>query len=583
MPENAQMLLRLRQHPLTRAVVRALPGAALMAGLAVSSVALAATFTVTNTADSGSGSLRDALTQANGTPGVDTVTFATGVSGTIALSTGALPITEGVTVQGPGPAALAIDGGGVGQVFKMTGTHTSPLQSVTLSGLEIRNGVGATGGGIMANGVDLTLRNCVVSGNRATTSGGGVWVYGGGSNGPVAHVVVDGCTIIGNSVQPAAGTNVHVGGGALVMFGTLTVKQSVISGNLVAGGIGAGLAVTNNGDHDKYGNTLPNPDTLVVTESRITDNTVATAASSYQVMGAGFVVESPGSVTITGSTIADNTIQPQASASAILGGGGVIVNNTAPGTGAPPPGVVTISGSTFSGNTLPGLPAAAASTGMSGGAGIAILDMDGAISNSTISGNTAGTHGGGVLWSTPKYSTARGVSVIANSTIAGNQAGVAAGGVAGLISGNTQFAPSIVNTAISGNTAPGNPDIVTLAAQNQPHGSDRFAVSYSLIENMDPLSITDQGGNIFGQPALLGALASNGGTTLTMLPQPGSPLLDAGDPAFHGPPDTDQRGNGFPRISNSRVDIGAVELYSDVIFQDGFDVVRDLIFRNGFD
>jgi hypothetical protein len=39
----------------------------------------------------------------------------------------------------------------------------------------------------------------------------------------------------------------------------------------------------------------------------------------------------------------------------------------------------------------------------------------------------------------------------------------------------------------------------------------------------------------------------------------GSPALDAGDPSFAGPPDTDQRGPGFQRVINGRVDIGAYE------------------------
>src|SRR5207253_806127 len=42
------------------------------------------------------------------------------------------------------------------------------------------------------------------------------------------------------------------------------------------------------------------------------------------------------------------------------------------------------------------------------------------------------------------------------------------------------------------------------------------------------------------------------------LPLPGSPLLDAGNPAFAPPPAADQRGR--PRVQNGRLDIGAVEL-----------------------
>jgi hypothetical protein len=64
----------------------------------------------------------------------------------------------------------------------------------------------------------------------------------------------------------------------------------------------------------------------------------------------------------------------------------------------------------------------------------------------------------------------------------------------------------------------------------------------------------------------LGPLQNNGGPTLTMAPQPGSPALDAGSNAvvtatnFGDPPFTDQRGPGFVRISNGTVDLGAIEL-----------------------
>src|SRR4030095_4553162 len=65
----------------------------------------AATITVTNTSDSGPGSLRQALAVAhNG----DRITFA--VSGTITLTSGGLQVTKNVTMSGPGANQLAVSG-----------------------------------------------------------------------------------------------------------------------------------------------------------------------------------------------------------------------------------------------------------------------------------------------------------------------------------------------------------------------------------------------------------------------------------------------------------------------------------------
>jgi len=70
----------------------------------------AATITVINTNDSGPGSLRQALANANNG---DRINFA--VTGTITLTSGGLGITKNVTISGPGANRLSINGtsGGV--------------------------------------------------------------------------------------------------------------------------------------------------------------------------------------------------------------------------------------------------------------------------------------------------------------------------------------------------------------------------------------------------------------------------------------------------------------------------------------
>ena len=86
----------------------------------------AATITVTNTNDSGPGSLRQALTSANDG---DTITFA--VRGTITLTSGTLVIDKSVTISGPGADRLAIDGN---QAQFQCVFGVSPGKTVTISG-----------------------------------------------------------------------------------------------------------------------------------------------------------------------------------------------------------------------------------------------------------------------------------------------------------------------------------------------------------------------------------------------------------------------------------------------------------------
>src|SRR5205085_10598401 len=52
----------------------------------------------------------------------------------------------------------------------------------------------------------------------------------------------------------------------------------------------------------------------------------------------------------------------------------------------------------------------------------------------------------------------------------------------------------------------------------------------------------------------------NGGPTLTHAPLNGSPAINAGDPNFTPPPLYDQRGPGFGRVFNGRLDIGSLEV-----------------------
>ena len=133
---------------------------------AVVASARADVITVTNTNDSGPGSLRQALADANDGDSID---FA--VTGTIGLTSGELLVDKAISISGPGAEKLAVNGNNQSRVF-----HIASGQTVTISGLTIINGhVSDSGGGIYNDHAALTLNDCTISDNSATGDlGGGI-------------------------------------------------------------------------------------------------------------------------------------------------------------------------------------------------------------------------------------------------------------------------------------------------------------------------------------------------------------------------------------------------------------------------
>lgn len=115
----------------------------------------------------------------------------------------------------------------------------------------------------------------------------------------------------------------------------------------------------------------------------------------------------------------------------------------------------------------------------------------------------------------------------------------------------------------------------SIVAHAQGAGTDvsgQFDASYSLIESNAGPGMRYGAGIISDDPQL-GLLADNGGGTLTLLPEPGSPVIDAGSFALSMITE-DQR--GLARPQGPAVDIGAVEIAEEfpldpLIFGDGFE------------
>ncbi len=242
---------------------------------------------VTSAADPGDGTcdasctLRDALLAANADgSGSDDIQFADSpfaeTAQTINL-TGALPnITSNLTLLGPGADRLTLrrDTGGDYDVVVV-----NPGVTVFMSGLTVANGKTGFGGGI-ANFGGLTLLQCTVRDNTATSNAGGIQsngiltvvastisgntatFAGGLMNYQPGIATVTNSTISGNTATASFGgvENINFGGIAPVM--TLLNTTIVNNHGGVAGGVATidqgGLATTTFENSIIANNTLPN-------------------------------------------------------------------------------------------------------------------------------------------------------------------------------------------------------------------------------------------------------------------------------------------------------------------------------------
>jgi hypothetical protein len=448
---SAGLLIRLNTH---RAAVLALffAGATLLS----TSAASADTITVINTNDSGPGSLRQALVDANNG---DTINFDSSLNGQrITLTSGQLSVDKDVTISGPGAKNLAVDGDAQSRVF-----YVNPGKTVTISGLTTTNGhphgVFQRGGGIHNDQAALTVTNCTPSGNSGDFGGGGIYNDAGA-------LTVTNCTLSGNS------TTSYQGGGIFNDAGAVTVANCMLSGNFAWSGGG-----------------IRNEDGAVtVTNCTFSGNDAYSAGGGIF----NYAFNDDATLTVTNCTISGNSVGK--------GYGGGIFNDGY-GGGA----TLTITNSTISGNSVDGV----VNQAEQGGATLTIT-------NSTFSGND-----GFGIYNYDAFNAS----------------------LAAVETGNTIFD--------AGNSG-----------QNIYNYAGTVAsLGYNVSSDDGGGYLTGLGDQINTDP-MLGPLQGNGGPTFTHALLQGSPAIDAGDPNFTPPPFYDQRGPGFGRVVNGRIDVGSFEVQS---------------------
>lgn len=482
-------------------------------------------------------SLRAAISEANALAGDDIITVPAGTYTQTLVSAnednnagGDWDIRSNIVINGAGAATTII------QAAASPGTATERVMEVVLTTLVVeingvtlrygnKTGTAATttrGGGIRNQGT-LTMNNCIVTENVAPGSAG---------IRNERNITLNNVTVSNNTCNPTAGS--CFGGGmynTLAILGTVIINNSQFVNNSATGtaantfGFGAGLGIESASGFN-----------LTITGSSFTGNTgTGTGTGGSNGSGIRLLANGPATANITNTTFAGNmgtggaSIQGQgitafSSGTGTLGGtwDGITVNGNMGSTSAG--GVLlsaaggsttlTIRNSTISNNPTAG-----------SGGGIFVTNTGTATStiniiNSTVSGNNANANGGGVFVEQPGTGA---VTVNFNfSTIANNRANNddtgtdTGGGIFRSTAGTVNLKNTIVadNAVGTGGTAP---DI-----SGSVNSED-----YNHIEDLTGATIGGTTTNNSTGDPMLGPLASNGGPTLTHLPNTGSVVVNA--------------------------------------------------------
>jgi len=397
---------------------------------------------------------------------------------TITLSS-QLAFTHDTVLDGGG--TITLSGGGTTRILYLDSSYDQAtprlwVQRLTFaSGASQREAGGDTASGgaaIYRNGGSLTVVDCAFLGNQAPSTGqdlagGAIYAFGGGDT------VVVGSTFVGNSASD--------GGAIGSLNGGLTVVNSAFTGNQATGTGG------NPGDGGCGGALYQDGSAETTTLCGVTVQGNQAGAIGGGVFRVSDTDDGTMSVDLT--TVDSNEVTADGAGDA----GGLYLQGLA----------LTVTRTTISRN----------SAWYGGGLWISKGTMQ--IADSTVADNEASVNGGG-LWLS--YSPP---GAILNCTIADNQS-TGDNTVAGAIFGD---GPTLVNTIVSGNTAPWSPGCSGPLSDGGgnlewPAGADCAA------------------GALVADP-LLGTLADNGGATLTMLPAAESPARGLGTSSC---PAVDQRG-----------------------------------------
>jgi hypothetical protein len=313
------------------------------------SLAQAATFTVSNTNDSGAGSLRDAITQANASAGPDNIIFTTG-AGTINLLTPLPAITDPVSIVAGNQPTVELNGEATQSAGSSSIGFYLRAGSSTIQGFII-NRFGEAGIRMDSDGTGIdngnTLRGNRIGTNVAGDSATCGTISCGNINrgvlivGTIDHVIgAPNVSGGGNTISGNQGRGIEITAG-----GSATIRNNLIGtdigGTADLGNLSHGIWIVNSRNSQIGGSSAFGGERNVISGNNGSGvfivGDIGTPASNNLILG-NFI-----GVNVFGNTALPNT------------GSGVVIqdaNNTVGGTAVAARNV--ISGNNFNGITISG-------------------------------------------------------------------------------------------------------------------------------------------------------------------------------------------------------------------------------------
>jgi hypothetical protein len=286
----------------------------------------AATYTVTTTADSGAGSLRQAILDANTNAGADTIAFDVPGSGvhTITPLTALPVITQSLTIDGYTQSGSSANTNPFGQ----------PWNGVVLIEIDGEN-LGSNNAGLSFNGGTIVVRGLAINRCLGGLSDGEIYLVSTAGSviaGNVIGLDPTGHFVPGNGPKPPIGiwSNTNTG---LLIGGSNPADRNLISGNL--GGSG-GIYVQGSGTTTVRGNYIGTDATgkLQLPNSAGVNCNFSSVFVGGPAAGQGNLISGNGGGILlagcTASTIQGNLVGTDLTGAAALGnpGGGIFASGT---------------------------------------------------------------------------------------------------------------------------------------------------------------------------------------------------------------------------------------------------------------